>query len=62
MTAIENRIIIVRQTREAIRTNKTTCICGVKKKIIYMYKCFYCGIHFCKKCAEEHFKQEAIKI
>ncbi len=70
MTKQENRIIIVKQTRESIKEiNKhkpaveVACTCGVKKNILYMYKCFYCGIFFCKKCGEEHFKkEECIKI
>jgi len=65
MTKQENRTIIVKQTREVIReSNKhkpaveVVCTCGVKKNILYMYKCLYCGIFFCKKCAQEHFEKE----
>lgn len=56
MTEKENRIIVIKQSREVLRTNTITCPCGANKILIYMYKCLYCGIFFCKKCAKEHFK------
>ena len=32
-----------------------TCFCG-KRVVFWMtYRCLYCGVFFCKACAEEHF-------
>jgi len=57
MTKQEKRIILLKQTREAMRTNTVTCTCGVNKKAFQMYKCFYCGLFFCRICAKEHFEK-----
>jgi len=36
--------------------------CGECGKLTQIYygacRCFYCGIYFCKSCAEEHFKND----
>jgi len=34
---------------------KIRCGCNKLLKHIYMYRCLYCGIWYCKECAEEHF-------
>ena len=34
---------------------KIRCGCLRLDKMLYMYRCLYCGIWFCKSCAEEHF-------
>ena len=33
-----------------------TCPCSRRIALVYAYKCFYCGIWWCKKCAEDHFE------
>jgi len=30
--------------------------CGAKLRLIYTYRCIYCGIWFCYRCAKEHFE------
>ena len=32
-----------------------TCCCGLKRGLHLMYKCLYCDVYFCKRCAEQHF-------
>lgn len=34
---------------------KMTCGCGKRVVFWMMYRCLYCGVFFCKACAEEHF-------
>jgi hypothetical protein len=41
---------------------KVTCPCGFKTTMNYAYRCFYCGVYFCRKCAERHFKKEVIQL
>ena len=31
------------------------CGCYKLVKFIYAYRCLYCGVWYCKQCAEEHF-------
>lgn len=31
------------------------CVCGRRKTIMQMFKCYYCGLVFCPVCAPEHF-------
>ncbi len=38
-----------------VRMATITCPCGWARTITKMYKCLYCGVWFCKLCAEEHF-------
>jgi hypothetical protein len=52
--------IIQSQNRMVIRnTFKMPCACCQREaRIEWLYKCFYCGVWFCHKCAEEHFNIE----
>ena len=34
---------------------RVTCTCGKSVHVHGAYKCSYCGLWFCRKCAEEHF-------
>jgi hypothetical protein len=34
---------------------KLRCGCHKLAKWQYMYRCLYCGVWYCKECAEEHF-------
>jgi hypothetical protein len=34
---------------------KIRCPCLKLNNWAYMYRCLYCGIFYCKECAEEHF-------
>jgi len=35
--------------------SRITCGCGTRMRQHQAYKCFYCGVFFCEKCAAEHF-------
>ncbi len=37
---------------------KLTCPCGIKESLLDLYRCFYCGIFFCKGCAFHHFEDD----
>lgn len=59
----EERIAIMStikaQTKEVLR-DKTIITCGkcrCEVRIIHTYRCFYCGIIFCTRCAEKHFEK-----
>ena len=50
------------QTMEIVRHEhganvpRVTCPgCERRLKIMWMYRCLYCSIYFCKECAEHHF-------
>jgi predicted nucleic acid binding AN1-type Zn finger protein len=34
---------------------RVTCECGKRPDIRYAFRCYYCGIYFCKVCAGKHF-------
>ena len=38
-----------------LQHTKIRCGCNKLVKFIYMYKCLYCGVWYCKECAEIHF-------
>ncbi len=52
--------IIRKQNRIVIKNSfKMTCGCCQKiTPVEWLYKCFYCGVWFCHKCAEDHFLSE----
>lgn len=38
-----------------VRMATITCQCGAKRAVVRSFKCLYCHVWFCQKCAEEHF-------
>ena len=34
---------------------KITCSCGKRRVWWNMYRCLYCGVFYCKECAQFHF-------
>ena len=32
------------------------CVCGNRISLMYAYRCFYCGLYFCRACAGKHFE------
>ena len=50
--------LIIRQTVIVSKHNfKLTCgACSKTFDIVGMYKCLYCGIWFCRRCAKIHFE------
>lgn len=35
---------------------RVTCPCGKAASLQYLYRCFFCGIYWCSRCAARHFK------
>ena len=35
-----------------------TCFCGKRISVYYAYRCFFCGLYFCRECASRHFRIE----
>lgn len=34
---------------------QVTCPCGKEVDLDYAFRCLYCEVFFCKRCAREHF-------
>lgn len=49
------RAKIYSQCRELGVETKITCICERKIGAIHMFRCFYCDLWLCPRCAKEHF-------
>ncbi len=45
------------QLSSAIKSQPVECQCKRKIPSWKMYRCFYCGKFFCRKCAKDHFEQ-----
>ena len=52
---VRKRTIVARQCREVVTSDKVTCVCGQAVGIHMSFRCFYCGVWFCHRCAREHF-------
>ena len=45
-----------KQSEESIKaTEKITCICGNSYEPFFLFRCYFCGLWLCAKCAKEHF-------
>lgn len=51
----EKRALVASQVREVGSSATVTCGCGRKIPIILSYRCYYCGVFLCAKCAGQHF-------
>ena len=51
------RQLIVHQNRKVYKNDfKIECVgCNKEKYISQLYRCFYCSLWFCTKCAKDHF-------
>ena len=50
--------IIAGQAREIYSVHEVLVTCGCCKRHVplwVVYRCYYCGVYFCKKCAGIHF-------
>lgn len=61
---INTETIVTEQIRETFRQESQgvtvrmaliTCPCERRLALVSSYKCLYCGVWFCRRCAEEHF-------
>lgn len=47
------------QMAELINSNHCHCAsCHAQAKVTMAYKCRWCGVWYCHKCAEKHFKSD----
>ena len=46
---------VKKQLIELLRTGLTTCSCGRRRELRWLYRCLYCGEWYCHFCAERHF-------
>lgn len=54
--------LIMDQTRELLPTEeiRVTCPCGFAVTVLTGgFKCFFCGIWLCRRCAARHFSRES---
>lgn len=52
----EQKRIAAKQLKAAINGENVKCFCEkVTSPPWKLYKCYYCGIFFCERCAAEHF-------
>lgn len=49
------RVTVGTQMREAWKYSRVTCGCGITIKLVFAFRCLYCGEFYCGKCAEIHF-------
>lgn len=49
------RVLVGTQSREIGINTKVTCQCGIIIPVIGSYRCWYCGVWLCERCAREHF-------
>lgn len=56
---IRKRVLLKNQLRAIEHGQRTVpCAeCGNEVRLIYLYRCRWCGLWFCPKCAEKHFEQ-----
>ena len=53
---LERRALLNRQIKSAMAGEKVKCgKCHRALRIVSVYKCLYCGVWFCARCAEQHF-------
>ena len=59
--ALENLSVLRGQLEQAKRCEKFPCVkiscakCAKRVSLFMLFKCLYCGLWFCKSCAERHF-------
>lgn len=47
--------ILRQQYKAAAESAVIICPCGHSRALSRAYRCLYCGLYFCEKCAERHF-------
>ena len=66
MTDKENHEILLvayNQYRQAVKGDPINCAgvgCERKRRLIHIYRCFFCGRYFCPVCSKEHFGERFI--
>lgn len=44
-----------KQFKQALHEGVVTCECGRTIPLRFLYKCLYCDLYFCQRCAGHHF-------
>ncbi len=54
--------MIKEQVGWGMAADKVTVKCGCHKKVkvLYAHRCLYCGIYYCRNCAQEHFGNKVV--
>ena len=49
--------LIHQQEKDGVQITRVKIRCGCSRLVNWLntYRCLYCGLYFCKPCAEEHF-------
>lgn len=56
MAILDSQIRFIRdQDTHPASSLKVRCVCLKLVSIRYAYRCLYCGIFYCRECAEQHF-------
>ena len=62
--ALANRTVLRSQLEQVRKCDKFPCVkvscarCEKRVSVFMLFKCLYCGLWFCKSCAERHFGEE----
>ena len=54
----QNTILMRRQCTAIIENKSVPCSCGSSVPVIHMFRCYFCGVWFCRCCAGDHFGSE----
>lgn len=54
---LEKKRLLQKQWAEANESATIHCACGQKRALVVAFRCLYCGLWFCARCAEKHFGQ-----
>ena len=57
ISQVDSQLRQIRKAEKPLSEALIHCACGHYTKFIYLYRCLYCSVWFCKTCAEEHFGQ-----
>jgi hypothetical protein len=55
------KTLIQQQWDEACDNSTIHCACGQIRDLKHAYRCLYCGVWFCFRCAEAHFGQTLLE-
>lgn len=63
---VEKRIIVRKQRMDILHQGAcdageklvwVICPCGCRLSVVMAFRCFYCGVFFCKVCGATHFAE-----
>jgi hypothetical protein len=51
----QKKQLLREQYAEASNDGSIHCVCGRIRALTMAFRCLYCGVYFCRSCAEIHF-------